>query len=135
MKLNGKSAEVRAFLEEGCELQGVLNFTGVVRINGKFSGEIYSQDALIIGSSAEINGMLKVGSAIIGGRVEGTITASERIEIQSSAKVLAAVEAPLLAIQEGAQLLGEVRVIRDLQMNTEGLPARTEARSEPPQPV
>lgn len=133
MKPNGKSAEVRAFLEEGCELQGTLNFTGVVRINGRFTGEIYSQDALIIGSSAQINGMLKVGSAIIGGRVEGTITATERLEIQSGAKVLAGIEAPVLVIHEGAQILGEVRVIRDMKTNPKGLPAKPEALSAAPQ--
>jgi cytoskeletal protein CcmA (bactofilin family) len=119
MKQSNKNTEVKAFLEEGCELQGTLNFTGIVRINGRFTGEIHSKEALIIGSSAEINGILQVGSAIIGGRVEGTIHASERLEIQSSAQVRATVQAPVLIIHEGAQISGDVQVIRNMKAPAE----------------
>jgi cytoskeletal protein CcmA (bactofilin family) len=63
--------EIRAFLEEGCEFEGRLSFTGVVRLNGKFRGDIESEDTLIIGDTAQVEGKLTVGAIIVGGHVIG----------------------------------------------------------------
>ncbi len=112
MKPATRSHDVRAFLEEGCELQGNLSFSGVVRINGKFNGEVASEDSVIIGPTAVVEGELNVGSAIIGGCVKGQIHATHRIEIQSTAQIEGSVRAPLLVIQEGAQISGDVQIQR-----------------------
>lgn len=105
-------SEMTAFLEEGCRLEGDMVFSGIVRINGSFLGKIRSEDGLIIGAPAKVEGTVQVGSANIGGRVKGNIEARDRIEIQSTGNVQGSVTAPIIVIHEGAQIVGDVRIIR-----------------------
>ena len=39
---------VTAVIEKGCEFVGKLTFEGTARIGGKFEGEIFTNDILII---------------------------------------------------------------------------------------
>ena len=106
--------EIRAFLEEGCEFDGKLNFSGVVRLNGRFRGDIDSEDTLIIGETALIEGNVRVGFAIIGGRVVGDITTKHCTEILATGIIEGSVTSPSLISHEGAQMLGQVNVQREL---------------------
>jgi cytoskeletal protein CcmA (bactofilin family) len=105
--------DIRAFLEEGCEFEGKLTFSGVVRLNGKFRGEIESDDTLIIGETAEIEGRLSVGAIIIGGRVLGEIHSRHRVEILATGVVEGVVNAPMIITHEGASLVAQVKVRRN----------------------
>ncbi len=49
------ASEVTTLLGRGSEFEGKLSFEGTVRIDGKLSGEIFTDDTLIIGEGAEVN--------------------------------------------------------------------------------
>lgn len=102
---------VKAFLEHGCEFEGKLTFSGVVRVNGKLKGDIISDNTLIVGETADIEGTLAVGSIIIGGHVVGDIVAKQRIEIHSTGVVKGKITAPLLVMQEGGQIDGQISIL------------------------
>ena len=74
--------EVKAFLGEGTEFNGLLSFEGTVRIDGKFEGEVVSKDTLILGNSAVMNAEVSVGIIIVRGKIAGNIVASKKIEIR-----------------------------------------------------
>lgn len=103
---------VKAFLEYGCEFEGKLTFSGIVRVNGKLKGDIQSESCLIVGDTAVIDGILNVGSLIVGGRIEGDIVAKERVEIQSTGFIKGKLRAPLLVMHEGAQIEGDIVVVK-----------------------
>lgn len=102
--------EIRAFLEEGCEFEGKLNFTGVVRLNGRFVGDIDSEDTLIVGETAVVKGNIRVGVAVIGGKVIGDIISKHCAEILASGSIEGSLNAPALITHEGAQILGQISV-------------------------
>jgi cytoskeletal protein CcmA (bactofilin family) len=104
--------EIRAFLEEGCEFEGQLTFSGVVRLNGKFRGTIDSDDILIVGDTAQVEGRLRVGSIIVGGRVSGEIYSKHRVEILATGLVEGLIEAPILIAHEGAVLTAQLKIQR-----------------------
>jgi cytoskeletal protein CcmA (bactofilin family) len=106
--------DIRAFLEAGCELEGKLAFSGVVRLNGRVKGDIATEDVLIVGNTAEIEGTIQVGEIVIGGRVKGTLRAKHRIEILASGIVEGTLIAPQLVVQEGAQILGKLEISQTL---------------------
>lgn len=106
---------VKAFLEHGCEFEGRLTFSGIVRVNGKLKGDIISDNTLIVGETADIEGTLAVGSIIIGGHVVGDIVAKQRIEIHSTGVVKGKVTAPLLVMQEGGQIDGQISILSKQQ--------------------
>lgn len=105
--------EIRAFLEDGCEFEGKLAFTGVVRLNGKFRGEIESEDTLIIGDTAQVEGRLHVGAIIVGGRILGDIHSRHRVEILGTGVVEGTIHSPMIITHEGASLVAQVTVRRN----------------------
>lgn len=105
-EVTGNDSAISGLLEKGCEFEGKLTFEGTVRINGKFSGEIFSDGVLIIGEGANIDGKLDVGSVIIHGEVGGNIKAHDRIEMHTPAVVEADIVAQTLVIDEGVVFEG-----------------------------
>lgn len=104
------NTQLRAFLEQGCEFEGKLNFSGVVRLNGRIDGDITSDDTLIVGDSASIVGNIHVGTLIIAGKIIGEIIANDRVELHPTAEVEGTIESPIVSIQEGAQFVGKLNV-------------------------
>ncbi len=95
------SGPISGLLEKGCEFEGKLTFEGTVRINGKFSGDIFSDGVLIVGEGAAIDGKIDVGSIIIHGEVNGILKAHDRIEMHTPAVVEGDITAQTLVIDEG----------------------------------
>ena len=95
-----------AHLDRGTRVSGKLSFDGPARIDGEVDGEIISKDSLHIGETAVVTAQIKAAAIIVGGKVSGDITGSQKIEIRPSAKVAGNLAAPLLSIHEGAQFEG-----------------------------
>jgi cytoskeletal protein CcmA (bactofilin family) len=95
------SSGITALLGKGAEFQGRLIFEGTVRIDGVFRGDIFTRDMLIIGPEATVEAQIEADAVVVAGRVEGTIQATSRVEIQSSGQLRGRVIAPVLKIEEG----------------------------------
>ncbi len=98
----GSSRDIRAFLGEQTSFEGKLIFEGTVRIDGKFQGEILTEDVVIIGETAKVNAEIKAGEIVISGQVEGNVHAKDTLEILAPARVHGNILTPKLSIQEGA---------------------------------
>ena len=125
--------EVKAFLGEGTEFNGLLSFEGTVRIDGKFEGEVVSKDTLILGNSAVMNAEVSVGIIIVRGKIAGNIVASKKIEIRAEGEVIGNIKTPLLFIEEGAILDGKCEMIKKDKKVTV-LPTKDSSSSEPKMP-
>ena len=106
----GDNQQVSALLERGCEFEGKLTFDGTVRINGQFTGEIFSEGTLVVGEGALVEAKVEVGNIIINGTVRGTIVARDRIEMNSPAEVRGDIQAKTLVIEEGVVFEGNCRM-------------------------
>lgn len=107
-----KKDQINAFLGKETEFEGKLSFSGTVRIDGRFIGEIFTEGTLIIGESAVIESEMHVGHIIINGEIRGNITAEERIEIHKPGKVFGNIQAPIVVIDEGVIFEGNCRMQR-----------------------
>ena len=125
--------EVKAFLGEGTEFNGLLSFEGTVRIDGKFEGEVVSKDTLILGESAVMNAEVSVGIIIVRGKIAGNIVASKKIEIRAEGEVIGNIKTPLLFVEEGAILDGKCEMIKKDKKVTV-LPTKDSSSSEPKMP-
>lgn len=97
---------ISGLLEKGCEFEGKLTFEGTVRVNGKFSGEIFSEGTLVVGEGAVVNGKIDVGTILIHGEISGNIKAHDRIEMHAPAVVQSDIVAQTLVIDEGVVFEG-----------------------------
>jgi cytoskeletal protein CcmA (bactofilin family) len=104
--------KLTAFLDEGSEIEGKYTFTGTVLLNGKFQGEIASQDTLIIGERGVVNASVRAGILVVNGELVGNVYASERVELSGKARVLGDIESPILVLEEGVMFEGHCRMPR-----------------------
>jgi cytoskeletal protein CcmA (bactofilin family) len=102
--------EINAFLGKDTEFEGKLSFTGAVRLDGKFSGEIFSSGTLIVGESAIIKSQIHVADMIISGEVHGDIFAEKKIEINVPGKLFGNIQTPKLLVEEGVIFEGSCKM-------------------------
>ena len=102
----GTSGAISGLLEKGCEFEGKLTFEGTVRLNGKFSGEIFSEGTLIVGEGAYVDAKIDVGSVLVHGEINGSLKAHDRIEMHAPAVVQGEISAQTLVIDEGVVFEG-----------------------------
>jgi cytoskeletal protein CcmA (bactofilin family) len=135
-KKNGKmpapgSSDLSAFIDEASEIDGKYTFSGTVMLNGKFKGEIVSNDTLIIGEKAVVNASIRAGIVLINGEVVGNVLASERVELRGTARVFGDVEAPVVVVEEGVVFEGNCRMTGH---HAAGTSAAAGATTESPAP-
>jgi cytoskeletal protein CcmA (bactofilin family) len=95
------AGEITTLLGRGATFEGKLTFEGTVRIDGRFKGEVFSDDVLVIGDGAHVEATIDVGEVIIQGTVVGNITAKRAIEIHAPGKVKGDLHTPALQIDKG----------------------------------
>jgi cytoskeletal protein CcmA (bactofilin family) len=98
--------EITTLLGRGSEFEGKLTFEGTVRIDGKLSGEIFSEDVLVVGEGANVSAEIDVGVIIVEGNVNGNIKAKRAVELHAPARVRGNIETPSLYIDKGVTFEG-----------------------------
>jgi len=101
-----KHEEIKAFLGKGAQFTGKLIFTGTVRIDGDFNGEIFGEGTLVIGEGATVEASVTADNILISGKACGEIEARKRIEIYPAGHVLGNIKTPVLVVKEGAVFEG-----------------------------
>ena len=114
--VNGNRANVSkdnwlGFVGDVVNFTGEVSFKSMLRIDGRFCGNVTSPNGtLIISTGAEVTqAEIKVAVAKINGTVEGNIVASKELVLGRTANVTGHVISPALVVEEGALLNGTCR--------------------------
>ncbi|MBN1698379.1 MAG: polymer-forming cytoskeletal protein [Spirochaetales bacterium] len=110
--------EVNSVIGENSVFEGRYSIKGNLRIDGQFEGESLFVDQLTVGAKGRVKTDIIATSVVIEGIVVGNISASRRILLLSSARVLGNIETPELIIQEGVILEGRCTISRMQIKNT-----------------
>ncbi len=105
-----RPGEVHTLLGKGSEFEGKLSFEGQVRIDGKFSGQIFTKDVLVVGDGARVNAEVNAGTVIIHGLVEGNIRATQLVEVHQPGRIKGNIETPNLSIDKGVMFEGTCKM-------------------------
>jgi cytoskeletal protein CcmA (bactofilin family) len=82
-----------------------------VTIQGKLNGKISMQSgSLLVADGANVQAEAQVSRVTIHGTFTGDVSAAERVELTSSAKVNGTLIAPAIVIQDGAVFNGMIEV-------------------------
>lgn len=101
---------IGSFPGSNCEVA----FEGVLHFDGYSIGNITSPDGtLVLTKRGRIEADINVGVAVIAGSVTGNITASERVVLESDARVTGQIETPALSVRLGAIFDGECVLTSD----------------------
>ncbi|MEO1234333.1 MAG: polymer-forming cytoskeletal protein [Myxococcota bacterium] len=110
-------ADAHTILGREARFNGKLTFEGAVRIDGKFEGEIYTNDLLLVGPGAEVKARLEVGSVVINGIVEGDVVAKSSVEIKAPGKLKGNVTTPSLSVEKGVIFDGTCTMSKAVSSN------------------
>jgi cytoskeletal protein CcmA (bactofilin family) len=106
-----------AYLDRTSKITGKLTFEASTRLEGTIDGEIVAKDHLVIGESAVITAQIKAASIVVAGKVNGDITATQRIEIRPAGRVVGNLTAPVFVVHEGALFEGHCSMQADAAQN------------------
>jgi len=105
------STETTALIASGTHIRGDVQFGGRLHVDGKIEGSIRADDAaavLTLSSHAQVIGEIQAPHIIINGSVNGDVTADERLELASNARVEGNVYYKMLEMSAGAQINGKM---------------------------
>ena len=99
---------IKAYLGEDALFKGTLAFEGTVRIDGKFEGQVGTNGTLIISETGDILADIEAGTVVCKGTITGNVTASQKVEMHPSSKIIGNVTSPSLSIEVGAKVEGSI---------------------------
>ena len=98
--------ESKTMLGSNALFNGELTFKGTLCVDGKFEGQLTTNDTLIVAEQGSVLADIKAGVVICKGKITGNIIASQKVEIHSTGKILGDVQTPALSIEIGAVFKG-----------------------------
>ncbi|MEN9991577.1 MAG: hypothetical protein RLZZ224_1279 [Verrucomicrobiota bacterium] len=104
------SSHSRNVLSTDVEVKGSLKFTNDLIVECVVEGEIISQGNLIIGENARISAEIQSGTVVVHGKVNGNITAIDRVDVKSGAEIIGDIKASVLTMEPGAVFVGRSTV-------------------------
>jgi cytoskeletal protein CcmA (bactofilin family) len=119
------------YLGKNLKIKGNISGEGSLIILGKFEGEFDLKGQLKVAQGAEISGDIKATGVSINGNVDGTIVASERILLDTTAAMKGRLVTPKISIQDGAVFDGELQMSR----KSESTPKATTPKTKQPLPA
>jgi len=105
-KMKKDDTQIKAYMGEDTVFNGSLSFDGTVRIDGKFEGQVHTDDTLIVGETGHLVAEISAGTIICMGRVEGALVATKKVEIHANSRVVGNIKSPALYIELGGVLDG-----------------------------
>ena len=96
-------------------VDGNVHFSGGLRIDGVVKGNVVAEDAgtVIVSEEATVEGEIRVGHAVINGKVVGPIHGAESVELQAKANVNGDVHYKSLEVHLGAIVQGRLVHVAD----------------------
>lgn len=107
---------IRSLVGEGTRIEGQLQFTDGLRIDGEVVGDVVAQgdgpSIVVISEKARVAGKVKAAHVIINGSVEGPVLSDELLELQPKARIVGDVSYQALEMHQGATIDGQLHPLK-----------------------
>ena len=125
----GTSPEsVISIIGPGMKVVGDCETDGTIRVEGTVQGSVRAGKAVVVGKDGLIDGDVETQDAVVSGRIQGTLVAESRLELQATSQIQGEVRARRMQLEEGAVLNGTVSM-------GQSAVARTGPSGAPTEPV
>jgi len=101
----------------GMRVVGDCETDGTLRIEGNVEGTVHAGKAVVVGKEGQVDGDIVTQDAIVGGRVNGKLTAESRLELQATCTVEGEIHARRVKLDEGGTVNGSIH-IGDIKKST-----------------
>ncbi|HRX14731.1 MAG: polymer-forming cytoskeletal protein [Spirochaetes bacterium] len=104
---------------DGSVFEGKFYINGSLKIDGKFEGEIKTDEELVVGETGKVRTNIEAKSVTVAGTVIGNIKALNEVRLLETAKVLGDIEAPNVSVQKGVVLTGRINICGEYKKDLE----------------
>ena len=104
-------ADFDTILSQDINFSGTLNFEKPFLIRGRVSGDIVARGLLVVDDEAVVEANINASKVIIRGSVKGDVSASEKVEVAVSGKLVGNVAAPEIFMETGCIFNGRCTMI------------------------
>ena len=108
--MNGESQDV-TIISSGVKVEGKLSSDSSMRIDGTILGDINCQQNVTIGEHGDVNGKVNGQSITIGGKVQGSVNAKQKLILESKAQLKGDVFTKILVVEAGANFDGKSNMV------------------------
>lgn len=122
---------VISIVGSGMRVIGDCEAEGTLRIEGRVEGTVRAGKAVVVGKDGVIVGDINTQDAVIGGRVNGTVTAESRLELQATCVVDGEIRARRIQLEEGGRVNGNVQTGEISAESPKEIPAKASPSTGP----
>ncbi len=127
---------IETIIGKGTNIEGTVNIEGATRIDGNVTGKLISNDIVTVGATGVVKAEIRAKAIIVGGKVEGNLFASEKVELQAKCELTGDITAKSLLVEHGAMFHGSSKM-KDGLPGTHAVPSMQASapKQEPPRPA
>jgi cytoskeletal protein CcmA (bactofilin family) len=107
-----RQARIDTLIGKAARVQGDIEFTGGLHLDGRIVGGVRSDDArdstLSVSETGSIEGPVQVPNVVLNGTIRGDIHAIERVVLGATAKVEGNLYYGVIEMTLGAQIIGKL---------------------------
>jgi cytoskeletal protein CcmA (bactofilin family) len=92
--------KLESFIGANSQFKGDIDTKGTLRIDGIMEGNV-NADWVILGEKASLKGDVSARGIIVGGKIEGNLSAKEIVEIKPKGQICGDIRTSKLTILEG----------------------------------
>ena len=100
----------RTVIARPSKIEGRISGSGEIVVNGLVNGTIEATGTVRVAGQGRVEATVHGKIVSVAGTVTGDITADERIELETSARVEGNITAPRILIKDGANFRGQVNM-------------------------
>jgi cytoskeletal protein CcmA (bactofilin family) len=116
-----KNETTNCIIGEGSIFDGRFYVNGSILIEGKFQGDIKTDDQLVVGPTGKVKTDIVARRVTVAGTLIGNIIASEEVSLLHTGKVLGNITTPRLSVEPGVITDGKVTITSGQNEDTKQL--------------
>lgn len=114
---------------KGTEITGDIAAYGIIRIDGKVTGNVKSKSKVMFGKGSSCEGNIEAQNAEIEGEIRGNLDIEDTIVLKPTAIVYGAINAKHMVMEKGAQFHGPCHAGEQTEAQREGQIGRAQSEN------
>jgi cytoskeletal protein CcmA (bactofilin family) len=112
--------DVVSIIGPGMKITGDCESDGTIRVEGAIEGSVKAAKSVVVGKEGIVVGDITTQDAIVAGRVNGSVTAESRVELQASCRIQGDIRSRRVKLEEGGQIDGSLHMGANIQHKPDG---------------
>lgn len=103
-------SDVVSIIGPGMKIEGDCRTDGTIRVEGRVDGSVRATKAVVIGKDGLVVGDVETQDAVVAGRVQGSIAAKSRVELQATCRIEGDIKSRRVKLEEGGTVDGRLKM-------------------------